>query len=417
SVYRQLLAAQPDGSVVIVSIGYMGRLSELLDSPADGYSSLTGKDLITQKVKTLVVMGGDYPSGTGENNFVTDPAAAANVVSHWPTKIVFSGYTLGFDTMTGSTLSSTTPASNPVRRSYEVVEGAGNSHRSYDLTAVYHAIRPDDPVMTEVGPGTNTVDSLTGANTFVSGAGNQYYLEAASNSALASALEPLLAGSSQCAPLVVTNSTDDAQAGTCGTFSYALKEATLSNQAVSVTFNPGLSGVTLAGPLGPISHPRQMAMTIDGSCQNQNIPGASLQAGPNAAAIGLRLTNLITVKCLSIVGFSDVAISVEGNNNQVISSWLGTLDGHSGTSPGGGIRINGSNNSLGLAGQAASGNLIFGNNNYAVQVVSGQGNKSYYNTISLHNLGNIALPPAIRALSVVAGGQLKFGPGNHITSP
>ena len=41
-VYRSVLAAQPDHSVVISSIGILTNLAALLKSPADKHSSLTG---------------------------------------------------------------------------------------------------------------------------------------------------------------------------------------------------------------------------------------------------------------------------------------------------------------------------------------------------------------------------------------
>src|SRR3954452_13886541 len=53
TVYRRALASQPDGSVVMVGVGYLENLAALLNSPADGISSLTGKQLVTAKVKTL----------------------------------------------------------------------------------------------------------------------------------------------------------------------------------------------------------------------------------------------------------------------------------------------------------------------------------------------------------------------------
>ena len=194
SVYRQALASQPDGSVVIVAIGFEGRLSELLNSLPDSASPLNGHDLIARKVKMLVAMGGGYPSRSSETNFSGDPAAAANVANNWPTKIVYSGYEIGVNVWTGHTLSSMTPANSPVRRSYEVYDGAGMDNPSWDLTAAYHAIRPGDSIMTETGPGFNSINSGTGGNTWVGSSNkNQYYLQAASSSAIANAFEPLLA--------------------------------------------------------------------------------------------------------------------------------------------------------------------------------------------------------------------------------
>src|SRR6185503_16860328 len=56
---------------------------------------------------------------------------------------------------------------------------------------VYHAVRPDDAILREVGPGKNTVSS-NGSNSFTSGAGNQYYLVKSDSAAVARAIEQQL---------------------------------------------------------------------------------------------------------------------------------------------------------------------------------------------------------------------------------
>jgi inosine-uridine nucleoside N-ribohydrolase len=63
SVYRQALASQPAGSVVMVTTGYLGNMDALLESAPDAISPLSGSALIAAKVKMLVVMGGGYRSG------------------------------------------------------------------------------------------------------------------------------------------------------------------------------------------------------------------------------------------------------------------------------------------------------------------------------------------------------------------
>src|SRR5687767_4009853 len=60
-VYRQVLASQPDTSVTIVTVGFLTNLSDLLQSKADKYSGLNGKELVNQKVKQLVCMAGSFP--------------------------------------------------------------------------------------------------------------------------------------------------------------------------------------------------------------------------------------------------------------------------------------------------------------------------------------------------------------------
>lgn len=65
TVYRRVLAAAPDKSVNIASIGMLTNLKDLVNSKGDQYSSLSGKDLIAQKVDTIVYMDGGYNFGCG----------------------------------------------------------------------------------------------------------------------------------------------------------------------------------------------------------------------------------------------------------------------------------------------------------------------------------------------------------------
>lgn len=190
-VLRRALAGQPDHSTVVVGIGYLENLAALLASPPDGISPLGGEQLVAQKVRCLVAMAGRYPSGSGETNLVGNVAAARAVATDWPTPVVWSGTEVGDAVHTGNTISGVHPASSPVRVAYEAFVRPGNWIYSYDLTAVYHAIRPADPLLAEVGPGFNTVSS-TGANTFTVGSGSHYYLTTPDPATLDNAIEALL---------------------------------------------------------------------------------------------------------------------------------------------------------------------------------------------------------------------------------
>ncbi len=192
SVLRQALAGQANGSVAIAEIGYEENLAALLNSPPDGISALDGHDLIAAKVKELVVMGGGYPSYAGENNLAGNPAAAADVAANWPTKVVYSGIEVGNDVFAGSTMDSAQPLSSPVRAAFDAYAGAGNGLTLYDPTAVYHAVRPGDALLTEVGPGQNVVNAGNGANAFTLGGGNQFYLKLTNAGSMDSMLESLL---------------------------------------------------------------------------------------------------------------------------------------------------------------------------------------------------------------------------------
>ena len=150
SLYREVLAAQADNSVTVVTVGFLQNLADLLRSRPDRYSPLSGRDLIAQKVKNLVVMGGYYPPeleltsfnlGDGPDH---DGRTAQRVIETWPTEIVFSGSEIGSSIMTGSVLEESLPE-NPVARAYELYPGTNDrgERASWDLTAVLYAVRPD----------------------------------------------------------------------------------------------------------------------------------------------------------------------------------------------------------------------------------------------------------------------------------
>ena len=83
-------------------------------------------------------MGGKIPEGR-EANLIHDGPAAAYAVAHWPTPIVFSGWEIGQEIMTGAGLRKA-PEGTPVRRAYELYNGL-NDRQSWDQTAVLYAVR------------------------------------------------------------------------------------------------------------------------------------------------------------------------------------------------------------------------------------------------------------------------------------
>jgi hypothetical protein len=67
AVYRRALAAQPDRSVTISSIGIHTNLAALLRSGPDAHSPLQGRELVRRKVAVLAVMGGKYGGRHGSH--------------------------------------------------------------------------------------------------------------------------------------------------------------------------------------------------------------------------------------------------------------------------------------------------------------------------------------------------------------
>jgi inosine-uridine nucleoside N-ribohydrolase len=186
-LYRRLLAAAPDHSVVIVSIGFLTVMHELLDSPADEISALTGLELITAKVAKWVCMGGVYPAGW-EFNLAMDAAASAAVIPRWPTEIHFSGLELGQKILTGKCLA-TLPKSNPVRRAYELYfQGETSDRPSWDQASVLYAVRgPQEHWSVEQGYHISVNDQGECAWTAAPQGSRHYFLREKNDPALAAA--------------------------------------------------------------------------------------------------------------------------------------------------------------------------------------------------------------------------------------
>lgn len=150
AIYRDVLQPQPDGSVVVVTVGYLTNLRNLLRQPAgDGHPS--GADLIRRKVRKWVCMGGNFIGHPprddlrlGNVNFQRDAASAVEVIRNWPTPVVFAGRevcSVPSGLKIGASLART-PPENPVRRAYELYfDGQARDRHVADLAAVLYAVR------------------------------------------------------------------------------------------------------------------------------------------------------------------------------------------------------------------------------------------------------------------------------------
>ncbi len=113
-VYRKALAASPDGSVVIVSIGFLTNLRRLLETKGDEFSPLDGKALVAKKVKRWVAMACAYPRGR-EYNSMMDPESSRIALSQWPTPVVISDFQFGCDIFSGRAVAEMPGPRNPVK--------------------------------------------------------------------------------------------------------------------------------------------------------------------------------------------------------------------------------------------------------------------------------------------------------------
>jgi inosine-uridine nucleoside N-ribohydrolase len=81
ALIRNALTAQHDENAIVILAGPATNLARVLAVPG-------AKDVIRQKVRYLVMAGGQFPSGEPEWNIATDVAAAKKVLTEWPTEII-----------------------------------------------------------------------------------------------------------------------------------------------------------------------------------------------------------------------------------------------------------------------------------------------------------------------------------------
>lgn len=147
-LYRKVLANAGDGSVVIASVGFSTNLIRLLESKADEYSDMGGKELIAKKVKLLVMMAGDFEDpNLHEYNVAKDIPAAKKLFGEWPTPLVTSPFEVGVKILyPGSSIENDfgrASGLHPVVEGYKVYQRMPYDRPTWDLTAVLYAVEGD----------------------------------------------------------------------------------------------------------------------------------------------------------------------------------------------------------------------------------------------------------------------------------
>lgn len=112
-LYRKTIA-ESDTRISIVTTGFLTNIEALLKSPPDEYSSLSGEQLVANKVRAIHITGGSYSEGF-DNNFgayITTAEAADYCFSTWPANVPMIIYTndLGSSIATGLQLTGEDPA-------------------------------------------------------------------------------------------------------------------------------------------------------------------------------------------------------------------------------------------------------------------------------------------------------------------
>lgn len=177
-VYRKVLAAQPDHSVTIVTVGFLTNMANLLNSTKDDFSPLSGEALIRKKVKLLVSMAGKFPSGL-EFNVLKDAIASKVALENWPTKVIYSGFEIGEKIKTGLPLIHNNEIRNsPVKDAFRICipmsPQDSNGRMSWDETAVLVAVKGYQPYYT-LHQGKIKV-AADGSNSWDENGKGQYYL-------------------------------------------------------------------------------------------------------------------------------------------------------------------------------------------------------------------------------------------------
>ena len=145
-VYRRILQEAPDSSITICTIGFFPNLRDLLISGPDSVSPLTGKELAARKVKKMVSMAGRFPEGE-EFNVQMDTPASVMAINQWPGEIVFCGFEIGENILTGKSLLQEGEKESPVWEAYNLCMAEGDSagRMSWDQAAVWVAVKGSDP--------------------------------------------------------------------------------------------------------------------------------------------------------------------------------------------------------------------------------------------------------------------------------
>ncbi len=151
-LYRRILASQPDKSVTLVIISPMLNIQQLLQSKPDSLSPLNGMELVQQKVKEAVIMGGIFPTGENEWNFNADGKNVTRfVVEKLKVPLVFTGFEVGEKIKTAEVFN-TSDKNTPLYQGFlfysehapwmkENFNGKIQPNSSFDQTAVLYAVK------------------------------------------------------------------------------------------------------------------------------------------------------------------------------------------------------------------------------------------------------------------------------------
>lgn len=153
-VLRRVLAGAKPNSITLIPVGLAVNIADLLESPADQISPLTGEELVRQKVKMLSIMAGAFSPVNGDEHFLeanvrNHIGAMQRMVANWPSEVpvVWSDFNIGINTRfprESIARDFTYKSHHIVRESYLLHSGPNHNRPSWDLTSVLYVVRPND---------------------------------------------------------------------------------------------------------------------------------------------------------------------------------------------------------------------------------------------------------------------------------
>jgi inosine-uridine nucleoside N-ribohydrolase len=163
---RKTLAAEKDGGVTLIQVGFSTNLARLIESAPDRYSKLSGMQLVKQKVRLLTIMAGNFAESKPEYNVMTDVPAAQKLFATWPTEMYISGFEVGLAILyPASSIEHDFPAGNPVAEAYRDYAKMPYDRPTWDLTTVLYDLRPDRGYF-DVSPPGDVMVAQDGATMF-----------------------------------------------------------------------------------------------------------------------------------------------------------------------------------------------------------------------------------------------------------
>ncbi len=154
SLLRRTLSRQPDHSVILIQVGLAANLADLVESPPDEISPLSGPELVRNKVRLVEVMAGSFIPIAGDEHYLEANVrngidSMQRFAEQWPhsVPVIWSGFEIG--------IAAPYPRESIARdfrytghhivpEAYLLHSGPNHDRPTWDLTSVLHALRADD---------------------------------------------------------------------------------------------------------------------------------------------------------------------------------------------------------------------------------------------------------------------------------